>query len=98
LAFLLSKLQTAEAKTVTEIMSWNELFSEAKRRNLRMNNFVETRDGRFSASWRRDNPEQHFPPADHEQPFLALLNAFVLADLTASVEAPAGVVVDSLFE
>lgn len=71
---------------MNEILSFAELFAEAKRSNLRVNSFSQDKDGVFIANWRRDLKSttmtaKFFDVARHEQPFLALLNAFVLADL-----------------
>lgn len=66
---------------MTEISSFNEIFSEARRLGLRLNSFCQLADGSFRANWIYG--EKTFGFAEHPLPFVALLNAFVLADLTA---------------
>jgi hypothetical protein len=69
---------------VTDIGSFNELFTQAKRRGLRLHTFCQGFDGLFQATWRIDDPRFWVGPiARHERPFDAALNAFALADLQA---------------
>jgi hypothetical protein len=70
--------------SMTEIASFNALFASAASRGLRLNRFDQDSSGLFRANWRRDGDRAvFFPVAEHAQPFLAVLNAYVLADLQA---------------
>lgn len=70
-----------------EIASFNELFAEAARCGLRLNNLFQTQGGAFRCSWRLG--EWCGPFAEHERPFDAALGAYALADLQAPhVEKP----------
>jgi hypothetical protein len=61
-----------------EINSFNELFGEATRAGLLLQQFHQTPDGRWLASWRRGSGPgaTHYPTAAHERPFNAMLKAF----------------------
>jgi hypothetical protein len=79
---------------MSDITSFNALFCEAARRGLRLNRFDQDSAGLFRANWRRDvegplayshsERSKFFPVAEHTQPFLAVLNAYVMADLQAT--------------
>lgn len=67
-----------------QTLSFISVFHEARERGLRLNNFFQLADGSFRANWRLDGDKTWFGAfADHTRPFDALLNAYVLADLTA---------------
>jgi hypothetical protein len=67
-----------------QALSFISVFHEARERGLRLNNFFQLADGSFRANWRLDGDKTWFGAfADHARPFDALLNAYVLADLTA---------------
>lgn len=67
-----------------QTLSFISVFHEARERGLRLNNFFQLADGSFRANWRLDGDKTWFGAfAEHERPFDALLNAYVLADLTA---------------
>lgn len=73
---------------MTEITSFNHLFTEAARRGLRLNSFHQMPDGIFHANWRLDGAgksgEPWFGPvATNAQPFLAAHHSYVMADLQA---------------
>ena len=79
-----------------EITSFNQLFAEAKLRGLRMSSFMQLGDGRFSARWRVEGPPRwDGPVAEHQKPFTALHNAFVLADLQMPNHTLAAIKCDS---
>lgn len=74
---------------MSDISSFNQLFVEAARRGLRLNSFHQLDSGLFRANWRIDRPKPWFgPAAEHAQPFLAVHNAYVLADLQAPSAKP----------
>lgn len=66
---------------MTDITSFNQVFVEAARAGLLLQTFHQTPDGRFVASWRRESGPgaTHYPTAEHERPFDALLAAFQAA-------------------
>lgn len=66
---------------MNEITSFNQLFVESARRGLRLNNFFQLENGWFRCSWRAGEWVGAF--YDDKAPFLAALNAYVLADLQA---------------
>lgn len=69
---------------MSDISSFNELFANSARRGLQLNRFDQDSSGLFRANWRKDGDRTvFFPVAEHAQPFLAVLNAYVLADLQA---------------
>lgn len=80
---------------MTEITSYAELFVEAKRLGLLLNNFCQIENGNFQANWRRGG--KFFDCAEHPLPFVALLNAFVLADLTTPRESRQSATAEDLF-
>ena len=67
-------------------LSFQDVLAEARDRGLMLNNLSQLSDGRFRCNWRMHYGTgatwfgQH---ADHERPFDAMLNAYVLADMTA---------------
>ncbi len=81
---------------MTEIGSFNELFSEAARAELLLQQFHQTPDGRWLAIWRRGSgpAATRYPAATHERPFDALLKAFIMAFGAMQIEATA----DALLE
>lgn len=80
---------------MTEITSYAELFVEARRLGLLLNNFCQIDNGNFRANWRRGG--KFFDCAEHPLPFVALLNAFVLADLTTPREPQQSATAEDLF-
>ncbi len=70
---------------MTEITSFNDLFAQAKLSSLRLSSFAQLDNGNFRANWRRG--EKFFDCVEHPLPFLALLNAFVLADLGSAASS-----------
>lgn len=60
---------------MNEINSFNELFAEAARRGLRLNNFFQNSDGVFRANWRRPiGGASNF--VDNALPFIAARDSF----------------------
>jgi hypothetical protein len=60
------------------INSFNELFAEAARRGLLLNNFFQNSDGVFRANWRRSTGgASNF--VDNALPFIAARDSFLLA-------------------
>lgn len=66
---------------MNEITSFNNLFVEAARRGLRLNNLFQLENGMFRCNWRTQDWSGPF--ADDAKPFTAALSAYVLADLQA---------------
>jgi hypothetical protein len=71
-----------------EITSFNALFQEAARAGLLLQQFHQTPDGRWLASWRRGSGPgaTHYPSATHERPFDAMLKAFIVAFGAMAIE------------
>lgn len=65
-------------------LSFNALFVEAAERGLQLNNFCQLPSGVWRCNWRIDGKTPWFGQfAEHARPFDAMLNAYVLADMTA---------------
>ncbi len=80
---------------MNKIGSFNELLFEACNAGLLLQQFHQTPNGRWLASWRRGSGPgaTHYPHTEHERPFDALLKAFIVAFGASAIE-PAD---DSLF-
>lgn len=67
---------------MSEITSFNELFSEAARLRLHLNSFHQMPDGVFVANWRKKLSGAHaqfFPVVRSDKPFVAARDALLLA-------------------
>ena len=65
-----------------EINTFNELFAEAARAGLLLNNFCQLPNGVFRCNWRSQSSKRNdifFDVAEHERPFDAVLAAFRIA-------------------
>lgn len=80
-----------------EITSFNQIFVEAARLGLRLNNFSQLPSGVFRCNWRRAQPRLHperdpdnvfYDAVEHERPFDAMLAAFRKAEASTPTAAP----------
>jgi hypothetical protein len=82
---------------MTEIGSFNELFTEATRAGLLLQHLHQSPDGRWLAVWRRGSGPgaTHYPAVTHERPFDAMLKAFIMAFGAMQIEAQAEIEFES---